>query len=159
MSEPRIDVLSDIACHLGEGPTYDPQSGTLFWFDILGRKLWSRSDAGEVSVADLPEMTSALGIVDAGRQLLVTETGVHVRDVATGRITLHTPLEADNVGTRSNDSRVHPSGAFWIGTTRLKGRTWFRACMVNLRTTEAHVDRLIALLERECAAAEASAAR
>lgn len=116
MSEPRIDVLSDIACHLGEGPTYDPQSGTLFWFDILGRKLWSRSDAGEVSVADLPEMTSALGIVDAGRQLLVTETGVHVRDVATGRIALHTPLEADNVGTRSNDSRVHPSGAFWIGT-------------------------------------------
>ncbi|MGD9916223.1 MAG: SMP-30/gluconolactonase/LRE family protein [Rhizobiaceae bacterium] len=116
MSEPRIDVLSDIACHLGEGPTYDPASQTLFWFDILGRKLWSRSDAGEVSVTDLPEMTSALGVIDAGRQLLVTETGLHVRDVATGRITLHTPLEADNAGTRSNDSRVHPCGAFWIGT-------------------------------------------
>ena len=31
-------------------------------------------------------------------------------------MTLHTPIEADNPLTRSNDSRVHPCGAFWIGT-------------------------------------------
>ena len=41
--------------------------------------------------------------------MLVTETGLHVRDVRTGALTLHTPVEADNPTTRSNDSRVHPS--------------------------------------------------
>ena len=46
--------------------------------------------------------------------------------------------------------RIEKSGDFWIGTTRLKGRTWFRACAVNYRTTDAHIDRLMALLEREC---------
>ena len=51
--------------------------------------------------------------------------------------------------------RVEKSGEFWIGTTRLKGLTWFRACPVNFRTTLAHMDRLLALLEKECAAAEA----
>lgn len=116
MSEPSIEILSDFACELGEGPTYDPMSGTLFWFDILGRKLLSRSDDGGFAVSDLPELTSALGVIDAGRQLLVTETGLHVRDTATGKLTQHTPIEADNPATRSNDSRVHPSGAFWIGT-------------------------------------------
>ena len=116
MSEPKIEVLSDIACHLGEGPTYDPLSKTLFWFDIHGKKLLARKDGGKVTVTDLPELTSALGIIDAGRQLLVTETGLHVREAATGKVTLHTPIEADNPATRSNDARVHPCGAFWIGT-------------------------------------------
>lgn len=46
--------------------------------------------------------------------------------------------------------RVEESGEFWIGTTRLKGHTWFRACAVNYRTTDGHIDRLMALLEGEC---------
>ncbi len=117
MSDPTVGVLSDIACHLGEGPTYDPGSATLFWFDILERKLLSRADAdGVTTVTDLPELTSALAVVDGERQLLVTETGLHLRDVKTGRISLHKEIEADNPVTRSNDSRVHPCGAFWIGT-------------------------------------------
>jgi aromatic-L-amino-acid decarboxylase len=50
--------------------------------------------------------------------------------------------------------RLEQGGEFWIGTTRLKGKTWFRACSVNFRTTLAHMDRLMALLEQECAAVE-----
>ena len=61
-------------------------------------------------------MASAIAIIDDERQLIATETGLHVRDVATGKLTLHTPIEADNPLTRSNDSRVHPCGAFWVGT-------------------------------------------
>ena len=52
--------------------------------------------------------------------------------------------------------RVERSGAFWIGTTELKGRTFFRACPVNFRTTLDHMDRLLELLERECRHAERS---
>ncbi len=61
-------------------------------------------------------MASAIAIIDEQRQLIATETGLHVRDVATGKLTLHTPIEADNPLTRSNDSRVHPCGALWTGT-------------------------------------------
>lgn len=46
--------------------------------------------------------------------------------------------------------RVERSGKFWIGTTHLKGRVWFRACPVNFRTTLAHMDRLMGLLEKVC---------
>jgi aromatic-L-amino-acid decarboxylase len=45
--------------------------------------------------------------------------------------------------------RIERSGEFWIGTTQLKGHTWFRACTVNFRTTLAHMERLIELLARE----------
>lgn len=117
MSEIGVSVLSDVACHLGEGPTYDPASGTLFWFDILDQKLHEMRwpDGGTIS-HDLPEMASAMAIVDERRQLLVTETGLHIRDAATGTLTLHLPIEAKNGATRSNDARVHPCGALWIGT-------------------------------------------
>jgi len=117
MSPPGVSILSDIVCHLGEGPTYDPGSGKLFWFDIRGRKLLEKPmPGGAVVVHDLPEMTSALAVIDDARQMLVTETGLHIRDVRTGVITPHKPVEADNPVTRSNDSRVHPCGALWFST-------------------------------------------
>ena len=112
-----VSILSDIECQLGEGPTYDPNTGTLFWFDITGRRLLEKPmPGGAVKVHDLPEMTSALAVIDDDRQLLATETGLHVRDIRSGEITPHRAIEADNPVTRSNDCRVHPSGAFWVGT-------------------------------------------
>lgn len=115
-----VSVLSHIACHLGEGPTYDPRTDTLFWFDIMGRKLLEkRWPDGDVKVHDLPLMASALAVIDADRQLLVTETGLHIRDVKTGRLAMHRPVEAENPLIRSNDARVHPSGALWFGTMAL----------------------------------------
>jgi aromatic-L-amino-acid decarboxylase len=48
--------------------------------------------------------------------------------------------------------RVEKSGKFWISTTELKGKTWFRINPVNFRTRTEHMDQLLALLERECAA-------
>ena len=50
--------------------------------------------------------------------------------------------------------RIEATGEFWIGTTHLKGHAWFRACAVNFRTTLAHMERLLQLLERECRAVE-----
>lgn len=110
-------IFSDVVCELGEGPSYDPASGKLFWFDITGRKLLEKAfPDGATIVHDLPFMGSAIAVVDAGRQLVVGEDGIYVRDARTGALALHTPLEADNALNRSNDSRVHPSGSFWIGT-------------------------------------------
>ncbi|HKO12495.1 MAG TPA: pyridoxal-dependent decarboxylase, partial [Acidobacteriaceae bacterium] len=47
--------------------------------------------------------------------------------------------------------RVEKSGKFWISTTELKGKTWFRINPVNFRTRTEHMDQLLAMLERECA--------
>lgn len=105
------------ACVLGEGPTYDPHTGTAWWFDILGRKLFEYElAAGSVKIHDLPVMGSVLARVDDGRQVVATEIGLHLRHVATGELELITPIEADNAATRSNDGRVHPCGALWYGT-------------------------------------------
>jgi sugar lactone lactonase len=117
MEEVATTILSEHHCLLGEGCTYDPATDTAWWFDILERSLF-RADlaSGAVTSHALPVMASVLAFIDDQRQLLATENGLYVRDVADGRLTRHTPLEADNVATRSNDGRVHCCGALWIGT-------------------------------------------
>jgi aromatic-L-amino-acid decarboxylase len=64
--------------------------------------------------------------------------------------------DLDESGSRSKElhaevaSRVERSGKFWISTTELKGKAWFRINPVNFRTRQEHMDQLLALLEQEC---------
>jgi aromatic-L-amino-acid decarboxylase len=48
--------------------------------------------------------------------------------------------------------RVELSGRFWISTTELKNKAWFRINPVNFRTREQHMEELFALLQTECTA-------
>ena len=122
MEEVGTGILSEWHCHLGEGCTYDPATDTAWWFDIIERTLFQADLAsGAVTAHALPLMTSVLAFIDDQRQLLAAENGLYVRDIANGRLTLHTPPEADNAATRSNDGRVHPCGALWIGTMGRRG--------------------------------------
>ncbi|MGY3239499.1 sugar lactone lactonase YvrE [Bradyrhizobium sp. USDA 4472] len=117
MEEVPTSVLSDHPCHLGEGPTYDVTTDTAWWFDIREGKLFeAHLGRGDIRIHALGRMASALGRIDAARQLVVAEDGCYVRTVADGAMTLFCPLEADDPTTRSNDGRVHQSGTFWIGT-------------------------------------------
>ncbi|WP_092518413.1 SMP-30/gluconolactonase/LRE family protein [Afipia sp. GAS231] len=117
MEEVPTAVLGDERCHLGEGPTYDAATDTAWWFDIVERRLFeAHLGGGRTTIHSLGVMGSALGRIDAHRQLVVADDGLYVRALADGRMELFRPLEADNPATRSNDARVHPSGTFWIGT-------------------------------------------
>lgn len=116
MSE-AISALDHPRCELGEGPTYDPHTETAWWFDITGRALHEyRFAEGLSRVHPLPFAASALARVDARRQALFTETGLVLRDVTSGDVTLLQAIEADTSANRSNDARVHPCGAMWLGT-------------------------------------------
>ncbi len=117
MEQVPTTILCAEHCHLGEGPTYDPATDTAWWFDIREGLLFeAKIGSGEVRRHVLGKMASALGRIDAQRQLIVAEDGLYIRSIADGALALYRPLEADNPATRSNDSRVHPSGTFWIGT-------------------------------------------
>ncbi|WP_144575668.1 SMP-30/gluconolactonase/LRE family protein [Agrobacterium sp. DE0009] len=117
-------VLDDTPMLLGEGPTFDPATGTAWWFNIIGRELHELHLAsGRKTVHTLPFMGSALAKVSDSKQLIASDDGLFLRDTATGVLSLHAELESDMPGNRSNDGRVHPSGAFWIGTMGRKAET------------------------------------
>lgn len=110
-------TLGHHRAELGEGPGYDPATDIAWWFDISARLLFLHHVAKNTTECiTLPVSASAMAVTSDGRQFLVAEDGLYFRDPSSGALTLHLPLEADNPRTRSNDARVHPSGAFWIGT-------------------------------------------
>lgn len=116
---PPVSVYSDHVCHLGEGPSAHPLRGSLFWFDVLERRILERPfDGGATTVHDLPFHGSIAAVIDADRHLIVSDQGLHVRTIATGDLTLLSAHLADDRETRSNDGRVHPSGALWFSTMR-----------------------------------------
>lgn len=47
---------------------------------------------------------------------------------------------------------VERSGRFWMSTTELKGKTWFRINPVNFRTRKEHMEELFRVLREECLA-------
>jgi glutamate/tyrosine decarboxylase-like PLP-dependent enzyme len=48
--------------------------------------------------------------------------------------------------------RIEQSGRFWMSTTELKRKNWFRINPVNFRTREKHMEELFQLLQQECRA-------
>ena len=110
-----MDIFSDTVCTLGEGPLWHPERKQLFWFDIVGKKLLSRTAAGE-QVWSFDDHVSAAGWIDRTRLLIASERALFTFDVDTGAQDHVVALEADNAVTRSNDGRADPQGGFWIGT-------------------------------------------
>ncbi len=109
-------ILCDLKLELGEGPTFDPATGTAWWFNIKGSELHElHLESGRKAVHALPFMGSVLAVIDAGRQLIASDKGLFIRDTATGELTAYAAIES-NPGNRSNDGRVHQSGSLWIGT-------------------------------------------
>ncbi|MFZ5710459.1 MAG: SMP-30/gluconolactonase/LRE family protein [Pseudomonadota bacterium] len=109
------EIYDDRPCELGEGPLWHPGRGQLFWFDILGRKLLSRTAAGPLSWS-FGECVSAAGWIDRDRLLVASETALSVFDLTRGTSDRVVPLVADRPDLRSNDGRADPWGGFWIGT-------------------------------------------
>lgn len=127
------DVWIESVNELGEGAIAHPDRGTLLWFDILGRRLFERTfDGSELRQHEFEVMPSAAALVDERRVLIATETDLRLFDLNTGTVETRVPFLQNEPHLRSNDGRVHPSGAFWISSMGKKAEPeagsiwWFR---------------------------------
>lgn len=105
-------TVGDHAAFLGEGPLWHPTLKKLFWFDIIGKKLFC-DDGTEWS---FDEHVSAAGWLSDTELLIASESQLMRFSLETGAQNQICALEADDPTTRSNDGRADPWGGFWIGT-------------------------------------------
>lgn len=110
-------LLIDSRCALGEGPFWHDGRQQIFWFDINNQVLFAADEHGQNRQEwHFNEIVSAAAIINDDELALATETALKRFNLVTGDISTITPIEADVPTNRANDSRVHPSGAYWIGT-------------------------------------------
>lgn len=112
-------LLIDSRCSLGEGPIWHDGRNQLFWFDIENRTLFAATEEGEQQGEwHFDEIVAAAAIVDDDHLILAAETGLKRFTIESGALEHLVDIERDVPANRTNDSRVHPSGAFWIGTMK-----------------------------------------
>lgn len=113
----EVRVAADVRCELGEGPIWHPERQTLIWFDIYAQVLFeSDGKGGPIRALGFGEPVSAAALLDPSSIIVAGATGLHRVNLETEERSLLASLEADNRMTRTNDCRVGPGGAFWIGT-------------------------------------------
>lgn len=115
------ELFIDSRCELGEGIFWHPLVERVFWFDILNKTLFSATAGGIMVDRFTFEATvTAAGVIDADNLAIASAAGIFQLNLKTDARELLAPLDPDSTTVRSNDGRVGPSGAFWIGTMGLK---------------------------------------
>jgi sugar lactone lactonase YvrE len=118
----EVTIFSGEQLSLGEGPLTNHLRSSLVWCDINGSAVYERSYTGTTTRKfDLPVLPSAAGLIDEKHILVATETDFRVLDLDSGEMEIGIRFPEDPL-MRSNDGRVHPCGAFWIGTMAKDGK-------------------------------------
>ena len=117
IEHPTVTPLIDLPLGVGEGPTWDAETGTLLFVDILAPALFRFDPATHrLERFDMPSAIGSFGLMPGGRALVALKHGLHVFDLATGRLDFFCHPEPDMPENRLNDGKVAPDGRFWVGS-------------------------------------------
>ncbi|WP_225839851.1 SMP-30/gluconolactonase/LRE family protein [Streptomyces sp. NK08204] len=110
------DVAVRAEALLGEGPTWDPATGSLLWLDILGMRVHTYDPSRDHrSVRTTEQHVGAAKPRAGGGLVLNLRDGVGLVDPdGAFRWLHHQPAP----GRRGNDAAVAPDGSLWAGTMR-----------------------------------------
>ncbi|MGI5375165.1 SMP-30/gluconolactonase/LRE family protein [Streptomyces sp. CA-251387] len=116
MTAAQYEVAVRAEAELGEGPTWDPDTGRLLWIDILRSRIHTYDPvSGRRTVRTTPQHIGAVKPRAGGGLVLNLRDGVGLLDPDdTFRWLHHEPVP----GRRANDAAVAPDGSLWAGTMR-----------------------------------------
>ncbi len=121
----KLELLFDAKATLGEGPIWDARTQTVYWLDILNKRIYAGADvlieldefigciaprkSGGLILA-LSGVASGTSRVDEGRFSFAS------LELDTVRAALLQPLTAEPADNRFNDGKCDPRGRFLAGT-------------------------------------------
>lgn len=108
----QAELMLDARATLGEGPAWDATTGTLYWVDILEKRIF----AGYDMLLQLDDFVGCLAPCTNGHLILGLHTSLGDLDPATGRLEPLVPLDSEPSTNRINDGKCDPAGRFFAGT-------------------------------------------
>ncbi|MBV1701696.1 MAG: SMP-30/gluconolactonase/LRE family protein [Hyphomicrobiales bacterium] len=114
---PKTRPVIDFPLALGECPTWDEASQSLWFIDITAPKLHHLHPvSGKLVSYAMPESIGSFGFCMDHRLVVGLRNGVHYFDPRSQKLTLLVDPEPDNPHTRLNDGKIGPDGCFWVGS-------------------------------------------
>ena len=111
----KAELLYDTKVELGEGPVWDARTGTLFWIDILGKRMY----AGAEVIAELEETVGCFALRKSGGFIFTGQHSFRSLETATGETSVLLTLREESAHNRFNDGKCDPCGRFLAGTMDL----------------------------------------
>jgi sugar lactone lactonase YvrE len=111
------ELILDAKAQLGEGPSWDVATRTLYWIDIYAGEVHAFSpETGRDLVIPIGEPVGCLAPTRAGGLIIASQSGIALLDPVTSRRTPLSSPEAHLPGNRFNDGKCDPAGRFLAGT-------------------------------------------
>ncbi|RCK41090.1 SMP-30/gluconolactonase/LRE family protein [Thalassospira xiamenensis] len=115
VQQPRI--LLEERFELGECPNWDGDNNRLYWADIIGQKIHALDiETGQRHSWSFESEVGCFGLTDQGRLVVALKSDIILFDPKTGVHEKLAAVEGDNDMSRTNDGKIGPDGAFWVGT-------------------------------------------
>lgn len=102
---------------VGESAVWSASQQALYFVDIMAPRLFRLDPTTDALQSwSMPEAIGSFGLCRDGRAIVALRHGVHLFDLATGRLDFLVDPEPDRPGNRLNDGKVGPCGRFWVGS-------------------------------------------
>ena len=108
----HVELMHDAKAYLGEGPVWDSRAQTLYWLDIVNKRVYADADA----IAELDEFAGCLALRRGGGLILTKRFSFWTFDSDSASSTFLASLADEPPNNRFNDGKCDPRGRFVAGT-------------------------------------------
>ena len=108
----QVELLFDTKAALGEGPVWDVHTGTLYWIDIINKRIHADADI----LLELDETIGCLALRRSGGLVLTKRFSFWVCESDTLQLIFLAGLTGEPANNRFNDGKCDPRGRFLAGT-------------------------------------------
>ena len=114
----KPELLFDVKALLGEGPIWDARTQTLYWIDILNKRIY----AGGAILTEVDEFIGCIAPRKSGGLIFTKRFSFWTCKSASSTPTLLYTLTDEPSNNRFNDGKCDPGGRFLAGTMDLDER-------------------------------------
>jgi len=111
----NLELLYDAKASLGEGPIWDAKTESLYWLDIINKKIYKGADI----LIELDEYVGCIAPRTNGGLIFTQRASIWTLEPDSVRTTLVVTLNDEPTTTRFNDGKCDPHGRFLAGTMDL----------------------------------------
>lgn len=108
----RPELLYDAKALLGEGPLWDARTQTLYWLDVLNKRVYAQADL----LCELDDFVGCIAPRRRGGLVLAKRFSLWTFDSDSTSSTLLSTLADEPANNRFNDGKCDPRGRFVAGT-------------------------------------------
>lgn len=119
----KITQLELPRCKVGEGPVWDVAEQTLYYIDILDKRVmrWDPS-TGDHRSWDVPDLIGSMALREGEGAIVALSDGIHTLDFRSGAVELLAAIDPATPSIQLADGKVDRKGRFVFGTSHRQAK-------------------------------------